>query len=119
MTPITFEAPLRTKSPNGQHGHWSARARRVALERKLIAFAFPRGSQGLLNRFPSLSVVVTLTRIAPSRGLDDDNLSMAGKGCRDEVAKQLGLDDRDPRIEWKYAQSKGKWGVRVTIEARP
>jgi hypothetical protein len=89
------------------------------MERKLIALTFPRGSQGLLNRFPELSVMVSLTRVAPSGGLDRDNLTASFKAVIDEVAKQLGVDDRDPRFDFKCAQRRGKWAVEVTIEAKP
>jgi hypothetical protein len=72
-------------------------------------------------------VVVTLTRLAPSRGLDDDNLAASLKAVRDGVADALGLaEDRDPRVTWRYAQANGRavlglpsgYGVRIEIERR-
>lgn len=119
VKPFTFEAPIKTKSPNGSHGHWKGRMTRTRLERGAIAYTFPAGGRGLLNRFPKLSVLVHLTRLAPSRGLDFDNLVSSFKATRDEVANQLGLDDRDERIQWDYSQERGKWGVRIRIEPVP
>lgn len=63
-----------------------------------------------------LPCVVTLTRISP-RLLDDDNLRPALKAVRDGVADRLGVDDRDPRVEWRYAQRKGaQKAVEVEME---
>jgi hypothetical protein len=66
-------------------------------------------------------VAITLTRIAP-RALDSDNLASGLKAARDGVADALGVDDGSSRIEWRYAQQRGKAGeyaVRVEIQAVP
>jgi hypothetical protein len=64
-----------------------------------------------------LPLVVTLTRVAPSNGLDGDNLQGSLKACRDGVADWLGVDDRDPRVTWLYEQRRGKeWSVEVHVE---
>jgi predicted Fe-S protein YdhL (DUF1289 family) len=68
------------------------------------------------QRRPMLPAVVHMTRIAPSNGLDDDSLPASCKGIRDEIAKWLGVDDRDPRVRWEYAQTRGKeWAVLVNV----
>lgn len=67
---------------------------------------------------PALPCTVTLTRIAPSNGLDSDNLLSSMKGCRDQVAAWLGVDDRDPRVTWAYDQRRGKskqYAVEVAV----
>ena len=59
-----------------------------------------------------------LVRCSP-RKLDDDNLASAFKAIRDEVAKQLGVDDGGDRVEWVYRQNVATlhaWVV-VTIAA--
>ena len=56
--------------------------------------------------FP-LPCVVTMTRVSP-RGLDDDNLRSALKATRDGIADKLGVDDRSPLVEWRYAQRQAK-----------
>jgi hypothetical protein len=39
------------------------------------------------------------------------------KGVRDELAAQLGVDDRDPRVRWVPLQDKGRdFAVRVQVE---
>ena len=61
----------------------------------------------LWGRHVVYPIAVSMTRIAP-RALDDDNLQTAFKSVRDGVADALGIDDRDPRVAWRYAQEKGK-----------
>ena len=88
-----------------------ARHRRVKAERQAV--------QWHLNPIPrpALPVVVTLTRLAPSSGLDvGDNLEGSLKAVRDQIAEWLGVDDRDARVVWKYAQRREAWGVLVEVE---
>lgn len=64
------------------------------------------------------AVRVTLTRLAPSSGLDDDNLRGALKAVRDGVADALRIDDRDPRVTWEYEQRRSQprqWAVEIRI----
>lgn len=65
-------------------------------------------------------LVVTFTRIAP-RALDDDNLAFAFKSWRDGVADGLNINDRDPRVTWRYAQERGRpheYAMTITITPR-
>jgi len=72
---------------------------------------------------PVVPLTVKLTRISPRR-LDDDNLRAALKGMRDEIAWQMGIDDRHPNVKWDYdspGQERGPakyQAVRVVIEQR-
>lgn len=72
---------------------------------------------------PAGPLVVRLTRISSGR-LDDDNCRAALKAMRDEIARQMGIDDRDPLVKWDYespGQEKGPRGysaVRIEIELR-
>ena len=55
-----------------------------------------------------------LIRQAPSNGLDDDGLAGSLKGVRDEIARWLGVDDRDRMtVRYRYAQRRGPWAVLV------
>lgn len=111
VEPLYLE--LKTISEPNARGHWAKRAARAkAQRRKAQALAAPRAAA------VGLPVAVTLTRIAPSNGLDDDNLRGALKAVRDGVADAFGLDDRDGRIRWQYGQAHGKdYGVRIDMEA--
>lgn len=105
----TLTLPIRTKGPNGSHGHWSVLARRRKRERSWARQACPRFA---------LPAVVTLTRLSAGT-LDDDNLRGALKGVRDGIADALGVPDNDPRVRWAYAQAKcprGQAGVRIDLE---
>ena len=108
---MTLTIPIRTVSALNYREHWRHRARRVKAERAQTAWHL------LGMAPPALPCTVTLTRIAPSNGLDSDNLPGAAKGIRDQIAQWLGVDDRDPRVQWRYAQERGPWGVRVEISA--
>jgi hypothetical protein len=96
--------------------HWAKRAKRVRAEREATAWALSSaGRRPAVPAPPAPPLVVTLTRVGPSNGLDDDNLAGALKGVRDEVAKWLGVDDRDrARVRYAYEQERGReWAVRV------
>lgn len=98
---------IRT-APGNPREMWQARSGRVKRERKAAArkleFEDP----------PPIPCSVLLTRVAPSGGLDDDNLRSALKGVRDEIAAWLGIDDRhSTKVRYHYAQIRGPWSVRI------
>jgi hypothetical protein len=102
--------PLRTVSAANEHEQWRARHRRIKAEREAIAWLLKS------KRPPPLPVVVTMTRVGPTNGLDDDNLPSAFKGIRDEIARWLGVDDRSPQVRWVPAQRREpKWGVVIEV----
>jgi hypothetical protein len=121
---VRVTLPIRVTNPsNGSHGHWSVVARSRAQARSLVHLALPGHLRSA--RLARLNLV-TLVRMSPSAGLDDDNLRGALKAVRDQVAEELGLrSDRDPAVEWAYAQNRGSrkdptlakgYGVRIQIE---
>ena len=116
MTPAVslcpIELPLRTSSGLNAREHFMARARRARTEREAVNWML----QGRPK--PGLPCVVTLTRIAPSAGLDDDNLAGSLKAVRDQVALWLGVDDkRRDVVRYAYDQARGPWGVRIEFAA--
>lgn len=102
--------PLRIESVANNREHWTKKARRTKRHRN--------GAELIPARLlcpPPCTVV--LTRIAP-RSLDGDNLQSGFKALRDGIADRLGVDDKDPRVEWRYQQEKGRpreYGARVEI----
>ena len=107
---VAVVIPIRTVSALNVREHWRARSQRVRAERRETFYVLKP-----LHPPPS-PVVVTMTRLGPSNGLDDDNLRGALKGVRDEIAEWFGIDDRDPRVTWEYGQRRAKdWGVEVTF----
>lgn len=126
--PISFEIPLRTYNPlNGSHGHWSVVAKRRKVERFATRVAMCMATEAHRGEaFAAMANakawIITLTRIAPSRGLDSDALPASMKAIRDQIATELGfLDDSDPRLTWRYEQLRRnprEYAVCVTLEAR-
>ena len=99
--------PLRT-APGNPRELWQARSRRVKKERHAVAWLLKSVTK------PELPCSVLLTRVAPSNGLDDDNLRSALKPARDQIAEWLGVNDRDSaRVRYCYAQRRGPWGVEI------
>ena len=120
---IAFTIPVRTTNPNnGATGNSKLAAIIRGRTRK-----HQRELAGVLTlshtfRQVTLPVVVTVTRVAPSKGLDPhDGLGAALKGVIDGIADGLGLkDDRSSQVTWRLAQCRGPRGryeVRVAIEA--
>lgn len=104
--------PIKTVPGLNAREHFVARARRVKIERASTAWMLKTAAR------PELPCSVLLTRVAPSNGVDDDNLVGAMKAVRDQVAEWIGVDDRNSQqVRYCYAQRRGKWGV--TIEFRP
>lgn len=103
---------MRTVSGMNAREHWRARHRRVQDERMMVKCAL------LGKPKPSIPCSVRLTRVAPSAGLDDDNLASALKPTRDQVAHWLGVDDRhSSQVRYVYAQQRGaRGGWAVLIE---
>lgn len=91
--------------------HHMQRSRRVKAERSQVAWVLAARN---VDR-PEPPLLVTLTRIAPSAGLDKgDNLNGSLKAVRDQVAAWLGVDDKlDHVVEYAYAQERGPWGVKI------
>lgn len=113
MSCLSVVLPLHTVSEANGREHWAKKSRRVREHRSTACHTIR------LARKPPVPVVVTLTRIAP-RALDDDNLRGALKATRDGVADAFGLDDRDPRIKWRYCQERGQvraYAVRVVVQS--
>lgn len=103
---------FKTRGGLNSREHHMARARRVRSERALVGWSLA----GELH--PALPCVVTLTRIAPSTGLDEfDNLPSSLKGCVDAIAEWLGVDDKHPSVKYQARQERGPWAVRIEIKS--
>lgn len=114
MTTVTV--PIRIESLNKTYSeHWRVRSNRNTSHRWEIhaALKAAKAPHGMLP------CTVTLTRIAP-RAIDQhDNLRAGFKSAVDAIAWWLGVDDADPRVVWRYAQSRGEpkqYAARIAIE---
>lgn len=103
---------LRTQRGMNTREHYMARARRVRQEKRIVAVHLGTWAK------PATPCRITLTRFAPSNGLDDDNLAGALKGVRDAVAEWIGVDDRDRKtVRYEYEQQRGPWAVGIEWQA--
>ena len=108
---------LVSEANRASHEHWRGRQRRAKDQRELVDLVLRTKAR------PAVPAVVTITRLAPA-ALDSDNLQGCAKHVRDEVARWLGVDDRDARVVWRVAYVPSKrYGVRIVVEpwspARP
>lgn len=113
------EIPLKTISEANTFEHWSISHRRHKNQKYVIWYE-------LVNDKPDVKLpcTVTFTRIAP-RALDGDNLQVAFKYIRDQVAEYItgstgGHGDADPRITWLYQQQKRKpkeYAIKIKISS--
>jgi hypothetical protein len=112
---LEFTIPgLRVVSEANLRDSWPARFRRKRAQQFEVHAEWKRNARGVKITLPC---VVRLTRIGPQR-LDDDNLGSAFKGVRDQIAKEIGVDDGSDRIKFEYAQlavGKRMYGVQVQI----
>ena len=105
---------VKTVSEANRRDHWARKAKR-AKGHRLSAYMLVRPM--IQRECVSLPCTVRMTRVAP-RALDDDNLRSAIKATRDGIADALGIDDRDPRVTWTYAQRRGapkQYAVEVEV----
>ncbi len=109
---------LKTVSEQNQRGSWRPHARRHAHQKNVVGLVL----SGTVARMmlPLAPLLVTITRVAPSGGLDDDNLAGSQKYVRDAIAQVLGCDDgvKEKRVEWRVEQKKGPWGIEIRIEVK-
>lgn len=109
--PLVVELPIRVQSAMNLRENWRAKWERSKKEKRVVEWLTLRQTA------PSVPCVVLLTRIGP-KNLDGDNLQGGFKHIRDSLAEWIGVDDGDPRIEWRYSQERGKskeYAARVTI----
>lgn len=108
--------PIITKSEANMHEHWTKKSKRAVMQKKVI---WAKWNQS--NTQVNLPCVVKLIRCGVQL-LDEDNLMIAFKAIRDQLADLIipglaqGRADGDPRIKWEYEQEKAKiCGIKIQI----
>ena len=120
---LVIHVPVKLVSSANLREHYRVRAARVKEERMMVAEAF---SDEKAQQFASawhgangVQFTIHMIRVAP-RPIKDtfENLPIAFKGIKDEIAKQLGIDDGDEAAaQWSCGQSKGAYGLDISIIA--
>jgi hypothetical protein len=117
---VTWQLPIKTASESNSSEHWTKKGKRHRIQKDRIKTQF-----FLVKPNISLPCHVYLTRIAPKRLDEGDNLPNSMKYVRDAVSECLtnttlaGRADGDNRISWEYGQERGKvreYAVRIEIE---
>jgi hypothetical protein len=98
--------PVRLDSVANMREHWGVKHKRAKAHRLAAVMVKPH----------PLPCVVEIVRVG-KRDLDGDNLQSACKALRDGIADRLGIDDADPRVEWRYSQQRGDYQAIVRVEA--
>lgn len=107
---------LKTLSEQNLREHWRTRAARTKHQKHTVGLVLHGSVAHTMMALAPL--VVTMTRVSPGPGLDSDNMVSSQKHVRDAIAKVLGVDDKDSRVEWVVNQKKGPWSVEIHIAAR-
>ncbi|MGZ7043553.1 MAG: hypothetical protein ACXVHM_03085 [Methanobacterium sp.] len=116
---ITWQLPLKIANEANSNEHWAVKSRRHKHQKARIKSEF-------LKDNPEITIPCTciLTRIAPRKLDDHDNLRVSMKWVVDAIAAELtgnhvpGRADDNSGIIWEYKQEKGKvreYGLRVEI----
>ena len=105
---MEYTLPIKLESTANLREHWASKYRRMKKQKQATI---------IIKKHP-LPCVVEIVRIG-KRTLDGDNLQNAAKAVRDGIAARLGVDDADPRVEWRYSQQKGEPSVIVRISNVP
>ena len=121
--------PIVTVSEANKKEHWSVSSKRHKNQQRTLRILLPK------DNYP-IPCIITLTRMG-GRKIDDDNLPVSMKYCRDEISdiilgnvyqKGIGLtqkrlkgrNDDNPLVEWRYAQEAGLFkGIRISILPLP
>lgn len=114
---ISFTIPgLRLISEANQREHWGAKLKRKKSQQKLL-LVFWRNH---VKRKFTPPLTVTITRQGVHK-MDSDNLAGAGKHIRDQIARELRIDDGSDLITWRYEQRTGTrdYAVEITITESP
>lgn len=111
---LTLTLACRVVSEANRRDHWTVMRRRKEVQAQSLGKALAALHAALTPALLPAPLCVTWVHVG--REMDDDNLRRAFKGLRDALAAELGVDDADPRVEWRYEQRAGAPGVELRIE---
>lgn len=140
---IEFSCKVVTKCLVNSREHYRVKSARIAAERAKVAEALKavlhweqpdyvvfdalqpiKGNPKWVEPTYKLTtpVIIKMVRVAPSKGLDDDNLYSALKGVRDSIAEVLGFkDDSTQMLKFEVGQKtcKKSQGYMVDVTIQP
>lgn len=113
---VSIEVGVVLVSELNVREHWRPKAARKASQRALVGLALRTLAYGRWDGASDLRI--DITRIAPKNLDRGDGVVPAAKAVKDEVAAFLGVDDNDPRLDWRVGWERGAprtYGCRIEI----
>ena len=107
-----IDVPIITVSEANQREHWRVKHKRKKSQQAMIAICLSG-----IHETPQQKAricAVELHRFG-GRSLDQDNLASSFKHVQDAVAKWIGIDDGNARVQWSYTQDKCDHQRGITI----
>ena len=96
-----------------RHTNWRDRAARAKAQHAITVLVLNSHAKTK----PALPVIVTVTRFSPVILDKHDGLPASQKFVVDGIAEFLGVDDSDPRVEWRYDQVRStRYSVVIEIK---
>lgn len=92
---------IKTVSEANQREHWAVKSNRKKQQQHDFSILW-RNRKGYAIEPPA---VVTFKRYSCNE-LDDDNLVGAFKHVRDQLAREIGVDDGDQKVQYRYEQER-------------
>jgi len=89
---------IRTVSEANTPEHWSKRRLRKVRQQSDFVYTWRQ-----YKAVVTPPATITFTRYS-LKTMDTDNLAGAFKHVRDALAREIGIDDGDTRVTWKYGQ---------------
>jgi hypothetical protein len=91
---------IKTVSEANQREHWAKRSKRKTQQQRDFSTLWK-------SHKPKVATPCTITFTRYScNTMDADNLAGAFKHVQDQLAREIGIDDGDKRIEWRYRQER-------------
>jgi hypothetical protein len=91
---------IKTVSEANQREHWAAKRKRKVGQQTAFRIFWKTYKPKV-----KLPATITFTRYS-CNVMDSDNLAGAFKHVRDQLAKELGIDDGSKEIRFEYAQER-------------
>jgi hypothetical protein len=115
---VTVIIPGTVQSAANLRECWQARHRRTQKLRGHACLLFRAHTGAAFCARLRQGGVVTLTRRAPRKLDEVDNISAALKPIRDGIAEAIGINDGSPAVAWRYGQERCLYGSQaVRVEA--
>jgi hypothetical protein len=100
MHGVKYRFDIKTVSEANSRDHWGVKVRRKQRQQNDFALVWRKHRPKV-----EPPIAITFTRFS-CKTLDDDNLRSCFKGIRDQLAKEIGIDDGSDQITWQYRQER-------------